>query len=91
MTGEKIREVAIRYLKHLGEKNIFSCQCKDDWDPTYKPAALKHCAYMCQRIVEFADERRTEKAFRWLGFVQGVLWMCGEFTITELKGHNRPK
>jgi hypothetical protein len=30
-----------------------------------------------------------EKAHRWLGFIQGVLWMSGCFTLDELKEHSR--
>lgn len=35
-------------------------------------------------------EGRIEKAFRWLGFVQGCLWATGQYTLDELKNHNRP-
>jgi hypothetical protein len=31
-----------------------------------------------------------EKAFRWLGFVQGVLWTNRVYTLDNLKSHNRP-
>jgi len=27
---------------------------------------------------------------RWLGFMQGALWVKGIYTIDELKAHNRP-
>ena len=33
---------------------------------------------------------RTEKCMRWLGFIQGVLWFGGVFTLEELKNHSRP-
>ena len=38
------------------------------------------------------DERlgRIEKAHRWLGFIQGILWQSGNFTIDQLANHNRP-
>lgn len=32
---------------------------------------------------------RREKAHRWLGFIQGVFWMSGVFTLDELKEHSR--
>jgi hypothetical protein len=32
---------------------------------------------------------KREKAMRWLGFIQGVLWMSGTFTLDELKEHSR--
>lgn len=51
---------------------------------------LTHAAGMIPRIREFVREGRREKAMRWLGFVQGVLWCVGRYTIDELKSHNAP-
>jgi hypothetical protein len=36
-----------------------------------------------------AARSKREKAHRWLGFIQGVLWMAGAFTLNELKEHSR--
>jgi hypothetical protein len=53
-----------------------------------------HNAQMFESISEQSDfERRKarsarEKAHRWLGFIQGVLWMAGVFTLDELKEHS---
>jgi len=33
--------------------------------------------------------RDIEKAMRWLGFVQGVLWLHGDFTLDQMREHNR--
>ena len=38
----------------------------------------------------FLKESRIDKVNRWLGFIQGVLWCCGVYTINELREHNRP-
>lgn len=46
---------------------------------------------MLPLTMSFAEEGRTEKAFRWLGFIQGVLWAEGVYSIDELKDHNKPK
>lgn len=46
---------------------------------------------MLDKMAEFVNEGRTEKVFRWLGFVQGVLWTNRVYTLTELKDHNRPE
>ena len=48
------------------------------------------CVRMMPKIRQFLVEGRREKAFRWLGFMQGVLYMAGQFTIEELANHNRP-
>jgi hypothetical protein len=45
---------------------------------------------MCGEIEAFVNEGRTDKAMRWLGFVQGVLWMAGVYSLHEMQNHNRP-
>jgi hypothetical protein len=51
---------------------------------------LEHCHGMLDKILESVSEKRIEKAFRWLGFVQGVLWTSRVYPLTDLKNHNRP-
>ena len=52
---------------------------------------IMHVLWMINQAREFVVANRTEKAFRWLGFVQGVLWALGLATIDEAKEANRPK
>ena len=33
--------------------------------------------------------KQWDKFNRWLGFVQGVFWMYGTYTLDEMKEHNR--
>jgi hypothetical protein len=33
--------------------------------------------------------RDIEKVMRWLGFVQGVLWLHGDFSLDQMREHNR--
>ncbi len=39
------------------------------------------------------DLKKVEKIWgkfnRWLGFMQGIFWSQGVFTLDEMKGHNR--
>jgi hypothetical protein len=42
---------------------------------------------MLEEIPKFI--KNGEKAHRWLGFVQGVLWTQGIFTIDQLRDDNR--
>lgn len=49
-----------------------------------------HLLYMLDCIDAYISEGRREKAMRWLGFTQGVMWSRGWATIDDLKGHNRP-
>jgi hypothetical protein len=43
---------------------------------------LAHVMWMCQEAQTLAD---PEKKNRWIGFIQGCLWMSGTRTIEELK------
>jgi hypothetical protein len=52
-------------------------------------AQFEHCLDMIRRFREFTPDR-IEKAFRWLGFIQGVLYAHGLATVDELKNMNRP-
>lgn len=47
-----------------------------------------HALYCCSQIREFIASGHLEKAHRWLGFVQGVLWVSGLYSIEELREHN---
>ena len=37
-----------------------------------------------------ASDRTWDKFNRWLGFVQGVLWINGVYTIDEMRDQTRP-
>lgn len=63
--------------------------------------ALLHAAWMATQAIDLikiaqacrkdsaAYASKREKAHRWLGFIQGVLWLCGVYTLDELKEHSR--
>ena len=53
-----------------------------------KIAALRHCHRMLDDIEQFVKEGRIDKAYGWLCFIQGCLWMSGLRTLNELKNHN---
>jgi hypothetical protein len=52
---------------------------------------LSHLCFMCLEAQKFVDEGRIEKAMRWLGFLQGVLWSRGFYSLDDLKNHSRPE
>lgn len=52
---------------------------------------ILHILDMIPKMREFLKEERLEKIFRWLGFIQGVLWTEEMYTLDELKDHNRDK
>lgn len=88
MTKEKVREVISRYrlyfikLKINKEKFPHLQYCI-----TFN--ALNHCNAMLDDMEKFVEEDRMDKVYRWLGFVQGVLWVMRIYTLEELKNHNK--
>ena len=55
-----------------------------------REAALNHCYQMLDQMDIFIAEKRLDKFFRWLGFIQGAMWALGLHTVAELKEHNKP-
>jgi len=51
---------------------------------------LQHVSWMCHMTEHHLAAGETDKANRWLGFIQGVLWCEGFFTIDDMRAHNRP-
>jgi len=87
----KILEVINTYREAFESMGIRPERHPDWLKPgSSKEAALAHCYYMINQMENFVEEKRIEKVFRWLGFVQGILWMTEQYTIDELKNHNRP-
>lgn len=88
MTKEKIIAVAEKYREYFvvnGVKNIKSI--RNDTSGDFEDD-LAHCHSMLDKIVEFALLGKVKKAGRWLGFVQGVLWSAGVYTLEDLQIHN---
>jgi hypothetical protein len=62
-----------------------------DKPPTPRKA-LAHTAGMLDKIEAFVKEGTPEawdKANRWLGFLQGVFWVQGIYTLDQMRDHNR--
>ena len=57
--------------------------------PRGKEQALRHCHWMIGQMREFIQQGDLEKTFRWLGFMQGVFFMAGVFSVEEMRDHNR--
>lgn len=90
MTLEKMLEVIETYRQLFVERNIGKIDYSHDELLDEETHGLEHCHGMLDKMVEFVREGRMEKAFRWLGFVQGVLWATRVYPLTNLKNHNRP-
>ncbi len=53
-----------------------------------KYEVLNHALWMCNQIDGLIRQNRMAKAYRWIGMVQGLLFMGGIYSISELKDHN---
>jgi hypothetical protein len=89
VTKQKLFEVIALYEKFLINRGARSIKIDESVHPT-QAAALDHALAMLPEMRMFIREGRIEKVFRWLGFIQGILWSFGEFSLNELKDHSRP-
>lgn len=78
MTADKLQTVMTLYKKTLiGVPSIRN------------GTALQHVNWMLDNMCDNLPTLDMEKAARWLGFIQGVLWVSNVFTIDEMRDHNR--
>lgn len=86
MTVDQIIKIVDSYSERL-KKAGFSPQntAKDNLGSLMAP---QHVLWMCNEIKTIAP-KDMEKACRWLGFIQGVLWVRGTYTISEMREHTR--
>ena len=98
MTNEKVKAVFQFYLEKLSTKSACLPDKLSDVESKQRDFAwmspvrrgVAHLKYMCIEAQKFVDEGRIDKAMRWLGFLQGVLWSWGYFSLDDLKNHSRP-
>ncbi|MEK7503031.1 MAG: hypothetical protein AAB556_01140 [Patescibacteria group bacterium] len=99
MTPEKVLEVIGVYRRFfeschvpkvkLSEKDFDKFQTIS-FNEKDKKAIMAHCHQMLDTVEEFVRDKRMDKCFRWLGFIQGCLLCGGMYTLNELKNHSRP-
>ena len=91
MTDEKNLSLILQYREHL--EKLQAGMIETDYDAHFpsRKNALDHLLLMLPKMESFIKEGRREKFFRWLGFMQGVFWSFGEFSLNELRNHNRPQ
>ncbi len=92
MTADKIREVIGVYRQKFEKMAVSKADMPhSSYRPRKNEDVLAHCHGMLEKMEGFLDQNRIEKAFRWLGFIQGCLWSCGVYTLEELRNHSRPQ
>ncbi len=91
MTDEQVRQVVTGYLARLTREGYQPVQI--DFDRTTlgfpRSRQLEHAAWMCVEVQRALDEQDRERAMRWFGFLQGVLWVHGLYAVNELREQNR--
>jgi hypothetical protein len=99
MTPRALANLVRVYQERLGDEvQIFSEQTSPTRHPadqqSYQMGAqLSHALWMLGELAGMAERlepwaiRDGERAQRWLGFVQGVLWAQGVYSIDELRAH----
>lgn len=89
MKAEKVLQVIAIYRKKFEELGVGKKDHSHDEVFDSAKQGLEHCHRMLNKIEVFIQENRMDKVFRWLGFLQGVLWSRRIYTLTELINHNR--
>ena len=87
MTKEQVLRVVEQYRAYLPLNGVVAPQCADLDLPPSRLEATRHILLMCEQIEDIVEED-VEKAMRWLGFIQGVFWSSGTFSINEMREHN---
>jgi hypothetical protein len=90
MTSDRVREVIETYRRRFDEIGVEKIDYPHGDVVDTSNNVLGHCYGMLDKMLEFINEGRTEKTFRWLGFIQGCLWASRIYTLEDLKNHNRP-
>ncbi len=91
MTPDKHRQVIAKYRRFFEESGIEPVEVPHDDFVTDEDTSLAHCHGMLDQMEAFIEEGRMDKVNRWLGFIQGVLWRSGYYSLEELKDTNRPE
>lgn len=89
MTPEKIEDVTRKYKTLLLES--FGGPAQRNQDSTSLRDRIGHLLWMCDQTFTFTTQQRLDKAFRWLGFLQGAFWALGIQNIEESKKDNTPE
>lgn len=89
--NDKIREILHQYNHALADEGIIGRNHKDliETPDTPMEYRLEHTRWMILQLLESADYFSPIKFNRWLGFIQGVLWMNGNRTFRQIRNENR--
>jgi hypothetical protein len=87
MTDEQFADLLAKYEEYLSPYGVPMRHTVRGVIPTGDQAA-RHVLWMCGEVKELLRDGRQEQAQRSLGFIQGVLWSLGHYTLDDLATHN---
>jgi len=101
MTPEEIKSEARACMQVLLDsihpnlrKNLTPLQLNEKFKKERKVPldfGYKHLLWMCEKVEWMVDEGHLDRAIRWLGFVQGVLWFSEKTSVDEMQGWELPR
>lgn len=89
MTPKKFRSAFLACEAIISKEDGITMAIRDDSADT-RIRQLSHLLWMTRNGLVLIEEKRREKAMRWLGFIQGALWQLDLADIETLKGMNKP-
>ena len=90
MKKDKIEAVLDEYEHSLIEIGYMPEEHDKELPAPTRWAAYNHVLTMIPKMRKFLEEGRIEKTMRWLGFIQGVFFYGGFYSINDLRYHNMP-
>ena len=98
MDENKVLEVLALYRKELKHRGYKGRRFIHQDRAPERSESLAHCYYMATKVINGMKLKKGDRNFfsigkakRWLGFIQGALWMNGVYTIDEVREHNHPQ
>ncbi len=88
MTNQQILSAVENYRKYFEGRRIEKFSYPHNHTLIHTNYGLEHCHDMLDKIVQFVENGKIDKAFRWLGFLQGALWMAQIYPIAYFKDQN---
>jgi hypothetical protein len=91
VTDDQVKQVVQAYQERLAREGYRPHQIDFDRTTAGFPRSrqLEHVAWMCAEVERAIGAGERERAMRWLGFTQGVLWAQGVYAVNEMKEQNR--
>jgi len=89
MTQDQVRNVLLKYRARLTEgEGATPKRCPNLFArDTPSTDTFDHLVWMIDEMLTFGPER-WDKTMRWLGFIQGALWVAGIYSVEEMKEDN---